>query len=519
MRAFEDVHSGSPAGGVRGDEGPCFQRSDHTLGDEPLLTGPDSPETTAARGTLAIVASSPGHEQLGAVARARALSCLWPGPVVLILSSAPNPPLPSTTLPDEVTVVAADTSLEKDLGPDASHQTRQLAVQALLGAQQNGKGKLERLYLLGDAPVLDLLPCLVGANPTLHVDLELLPSSKIPSGEELWPWVDSLVVSDADLAYPVSALQPSMPIRVVPGGSGRDAREALARLPGLGGQSKLSVLMPVRGGEEIVVRAVQAVLERTPELREIILVDDASPDHTLDRVARLSYQDSRIRILANSRQQGFGVTCNRGLAAARGDAVVILGADTVVTPRWSARLLEHLGAHPHVGAVAPYANRAPSIQRATRLDYDEQTLEGLADFSASFAASREPELTPVTQLSGICLAIPRRTLRQIGGFDPRFFPGGFEDEDWCARMIASRLIPCRAENVFIHHEGATSLPFEEESVREIHERGWRQFKEKWKLPPAWSLERGYEYDELLAGPYSRERHFIAPWQACERVGP
>ncbi len=477
----------------------------------------DAPGKIAQRGTLAVIASSPGLDDHGSVTRARALARVWPGPVRLILTTRPTQTVSPEALPEEVALVAADEAIEKELATGQDEHTRRLAMQSLLSAGDSGQRKIERIYLFGDLATAELLPLLAPGDEATGIDFEVEPSAQIPDSEALWPFVDTLIASDPALAYPLAALQPALPVRIVPRGDSRDVTRALRTLPGLGGRPCVSVVMPVRGGEDIAVRSVAAVLARTPELREIVLIDDASPDGTLDRLGRIAHKDARVRLLVNERQQGFAATSNRGFAVARGETVVLLGADTVVTPGWSTHLLSHLERHPRIGAVAPCVNRGPRLQRVSSINYDEESLAGLEEFSRRFLESRPRNATPLTQLSGICLAIPRRALRLVGGFDPRFFPGGFEDEDWSARLLAGRLIPCRAEEVFIHHEGAGSLAFEEQSPTEIHARGWRIFKEKWGLADAWPLERGYRVEDLHLGAYSRARHFIPPWKASEGV--
>jgi glycosyltransferase involved in cell wall biosynthesis len=63
-----------------------------------------------------------------------------------------------------------------------------------------------------------------------------------------------------------------------------------------------------------------------PEL-EVIVVDDASTDATLEIASQLAAQDSRVRVLHNESNSGPSVSRNRAIAAARGEWVAILDAD------------------------------------------------------------------------------------------------------------------------------------------------------------------------------------------------
>ena len=80
-------------------------------------------------------------------------------------------------------------------------------------------------------------------------------------------------------------------------------------------------------------------------------------------------------------------------------------------------------------------------------------------------------------------------LRRIGGFDARFFPGNYEDDDYCMRLLAGGLVPYLADDVFIHHEGSKSFALEPTSYRALLEANWGRFKEKWGLPDDRPIER------------------------------
>jgi glycosyltransferase involved in cell wall biosynthesis len=56
---------------------------------------------------------------------------------------------------------------------------------------------------------------------------------------------------------------------------------------------------------------------------EIVLVNDASTDHTLERMQALAAADPRIRLLDNPVNLGFGSSYKRGARAASATSIVI----------------------------------------------------------------------------------------------------------------------------------------------------------------------------------------------------
>jgi glycosyltransferase involved in cell wall biosynthesis len=89
----------------------------------------------------------------------------------------------------------------------------------------------------------------------------------------------------------------------------------------------VSIILPAYNAAAHLRRAVDSALAQTmPEL-EVIVVDDASTDATLEIASQLAAQDSRVRVLHNESNSGPSVSRNRAIAAARGEWVAILDAD------------------------------------------------------------------------------------------------------------------------------------------------------------------------------------------------
>lgn len=89
----------------------------------------------------------------------------------------------------------------------------------------------------------------------------------------------------------------------------------------------MSVIMPVHNGAEHVGRSIESILGQTFQDFELIIVDDASSDRTLETVA--SYDDERVRVLRMLENQGPYVCKNIGICHARGRMIGLQDADDV----------------------------------------------------------------------------------------------------------------------------------------------------------------------------------------------
>lgn len=91
---------------------------------------------------------------------------------------------------------------------------------------------------------------------------------------------------------------------------------------------RISVIVPVYRAERFVEEAVASALAQ-PEVAEVLLVEDGSPDGSLAVCERLAAQDSRVRLLRHpgGANRGAGATRNLGLREARCEWVAFLDAD------------------------------------------------------------------------------------------------------------------------------------------------------------------------------------------------
>ena len=107
----------------------------------------------------------------------------------------------------------------------------------------------------------------------------------------------------------------------------------------------LSVVVPCFDEEAVVPethRRIAAVLDEVPGLGlEFVYVDDGSRDATLEYLREIQSNDSRVRVIALSRNFGHQIAVSAGLAEAGGDAVAVIDADLQDPPEALLRMLEH----------------------------------------------------------------------------------------------------------------------------------------------------------------------------------
>jgi glycosyltransferase involved in cell wall biosynthesis len=94
---------------------------------------------------------------------------------------------------------------------------------------------------------------------------------------------------------------------------------------------QLSVLIPCYNEEENAAPCIAAV-PAMPWTTEIICIDDGSKDNTASVVREVMKKDKRVKLVSYMPNGGKGFALMQGIAAARGEVVIVLDADMATPP-------------------------------------------------------------------------------------------------------------------------------------------------------------------------------------------
>ena len=101
----------------------------------------------------------------------------------------------------------------------------------------------------------------------------------------------------------------------------------------------VTVVVPVRDGETYLDSCLASLRVQSYQNLEIVVVDDASIDSSLDLVRRQALEDSRVRIISLASPLGLSNARNVGIDEARGEYLMFADSDDMVAPDLVARCI------------------------------------------------------------------------------------------------------------------------------------------------------------------------------------
>lgn len=251
-----------------------------------------------------------------------------------------------------------------------------------------------------------------------------------------------------------------------------------------------------------LVSCIQSVID---QVREVILVDNASRDNSIALVESHFAGDERLRIIRNGANLGFAAACNTGAKAATQPYWFFLNPDCLCADGSVAELYRVLTENPKAGMVGglllnPDGTEQAGGRRLTptpgrtlvRAFGLQRFAKRWPDLLVDFNLHQQPlPATPISveAISGACMLVKPEAITAVGLWDDHYFLH-CEDLDWCMRFVrAGWDILFVPSATFTHAQGTCSKSrplFVEWHKHKGMTRFYRKFfRESYSLPSLW----------------------------------
>lgn len=193
---------------------------------------------------------------------------------------------------------------------------------------------------------------------------------------------------------------------------------------------ELSIIILTYNQREATIKCLESLRNIDAE---IILIDNGSTDNTREYILEFF---PNVKLVCNDDNRGVAAGRNIGLKIAKGEWLMILDNDTIVTQPAIESLLTFIKQNPSVGLVAPALcdengilqqsfKPYPGIREKLKNLFSKKS--GIVDHSIT-----EKEIEPFYVI-GACQLFNSQLLDEIGFLDENIFYGP-EDADFCIRV-------------------------------------------------------------------------------------
>ena len=246
----------------------------------------------------------------------------------------------------------------------------------------------------------------------------------------------------------------------------------------------VSFVIPTRDRADLLRRCVAGLRKRTDYARwEAVIVDNGSTEPGAVEFIASLVRDRRFKVVREGGAFNYSALCNAGVAAARGEIVVLLNNDVhPIHADWLAELVGHAlrPAIGLVGAMLYYPN--DTIQHAGVV----LGLNGVADrpyigYPRGFRGmdGRLLAVHTVTAMITACSAVRRQLYLDVGGMDESL-QIACSDLDLCLRVAEVGFRNILTPHAELYHDESASRGYHYGTATNVQEAADEvRFKEKW----------------------------------------
>lgn len=174
----------------------------------------------------------------------------------------------------------------------------------------------------------------------------------------------------------------------------------------------------------------------------------------------------------------------------------LLNSDVVVGDRWLDLLVEE-----GVPVCTPVTNAANSLQ-GVAVDIepkrDHTALAPVRELAAWRLQVYGRTKMQTEQITFFAVLLERAVMEKVGLLDERFFPGNFEDDDYCLRLKEAHIPIQTARGCYVHHWGSAAFgKIQSKKARQLFLENRHRLEEKWNIrweDPSYALAESCRVD-------------------------
>jgi len=205
----------------------------------------------------------------------------------------------------------------------------------------------------------------------------------------------------------------------------------------------VSVIVVNYNTADIIASCISSILMQENVTCEIIVIDNASADNSLEALTKI---DLPGKLIASDENVGFARGCNLGVSQANGRYILILNPDARLRQTNDLRqMVGYMDGHPECGMMGPSIihGKKPVLPHFDYPgeDYPGHIIKGLPG--------------DIAWIIGACMMIPYTVFETVGGFDEDYFLYA-EEADLALRIRKKGLTVSYYPDVAIDHVGGAS---------------------------------------------------------------
>ncbi|WP_372370694.1 glycosyltransferase family 2 protein [Candidatus Uabimicrobium sp. HlEnr_7] len=241
-------------------------------------------------------------------------------------------------------------------------------------------------------------------------------------------------------------------------------------------QPIVSIIVPVYNSWHHNYNCLRYIFDNCKNISyEVIVADDCSTDKTQE----IKKYAQNIVYIRNDKNLGFLLNCNNAAKKARGKYIFFLNSDALIQPRALYDMINVLDKNDNIGVCgAKLVLENGQIQIIGGF-LQNNKLKRIGEGSVFCDTEFCNQVKELDFVTGAAFVIRRNLWKEIGGFDKRYVPAYYEDNDLCLEACRHGYsVVCNYDAIVVHLH---SISYNKvRNIKKIRRASRKKFYQKWR---------------------------------------
>ncbi len=272
---------------------------------------------------------------------------------------------------------------------------------------------------------------------------------------------------------------------------------------------RCDIILPTYNQSGPLKDCIESLIRATGYPFRLIVIDNGkSPESAeyLNRMLKSGQLD--MALIKPEENLGWIRSINKGLELSRdSEYISFQNDDTVFTKGWLEEVVKIFEKDQKIGIVNP--------------EWEKPEGADIDNYASALKEKYAENTIDMDWCRGHCFVVKREVVEKLGGFDPVYIPGYYDDRDYSLKAIEAGYRCVKAKGVFVDHvrNVTTKNTMPEKHISDLMERNGRIFYKRWGYPLriTFALKTPGESLELLKRMCSDQNKVMLFARSCVRV--
>lgn len=235
---------------------------------------------------------------------------------------------------------------------------------------------------------------------------------------------------------------------------------------------RCDIILPTCGQDGLIKKCIESLIRSTKYPYRLIVIDNGSPEEVslyLDNISKSGRLD--MVLIRPAENLGWIRSINRGLELSKdSEYVSFQNDDTLFTEGWLEEVVNIFEKDQKIGIGNP--------------EWEKPDGADINNYASELKKKYSGTAIDIDWCRGHCFIVKREVVEKIGGLDPVYIPGYYDDRDYSLKAIEAGYRCVKARGAFVDHLRNVTMKktMEQDKVYALMERNGNIFYKRWGYP-------------------------------------